>query len=238
MSHISLKRLIISQFIKFRVLQNRFTMITFIKKNWFYIGLAILGLALLNKKMPGVFPWSSSSKKEIYTEKQQEGGQSLFGLAGTNEPAVTISVMPDIEPEVTKPFLKRFAKVVQDEQEKYHIPASALLALAYVNSHSGTRALSTASNNYFARTCGANWDGPTTEVAGQCYRSYETAWASFRDASEQMSATRWAQKLIKDHNKKPEDWIEAFEENGYSDVKDAGEAMKKVLKGYRLFELD
>lgn len=238
MNRVTLKRWMINQFIRFRVFQNRFTMLIFIKKNWFVIGLAIIGLAFLNKKMPGILPWNSAPKQEKFTAAAPEEGQSLFGMPAGVATALPSSALPDIPQETAKTFLKRFAKVVQGEQEKYHIPASALLALAYVNSHSGTRGLAAEANNYFAMPCGPSWDGASAEVAGHCFRSYDNAWNSFRDASEQMSATRWAQKLIQKKVTDPEAWMEAFVENGYSDVKEAAPAMKGVFKAYRLFELD
>jgi hypothetical protein len=53
-----------------------------------------------------------------------------------------------------------------------------------------------------------------------------------------LSASRWAQKLIKGNVSDPAQWVDAFVENKYSDIKDADKAMKKVIKAFRLFELD
>lgn len=231
-----IKRLIINQLIKLRHFQNRFVMLQFIKKNWFYIGLFALAVIYFKKELRAYVSPSPSAGQEKFTEKKEGEGQSLLGI-GTGGKIVA-RAMPDIAPADAKAFLKRFAKVAQGEQEKFKVPASALLALAYVNSYAGTRPLATEGNNYFATPCGSLWDGDQMNVSEQCYRRYEKAWDSFRDASSQLSATRWAQAISKKGNNDWQTWVEAFAQNEYSDVPDAANEMGKVVKAYRLFELD
>ncbi len=236
----SLKRLIINQFIKFRRFQNRYIMVQFIKKHWFYIGLAILAIAYFRKEIKAYMDPNSTQVQEKFTQipDSDAGGQSLFNIGQEAKASSAATIMPTVSAADSKAFLRRFAKVVQGEYQKYKIPSSALLALAYVNSHGGTRALATEGDNYFARVCGGNWDGANMDIGGTCFRRYDKAWDSFRDASSQLSATRWAQALIQNKDTKWEQWINAFVENEYSDVKNAKEEMIKVIKAYRLFELD
>jgi Mannosyl-glycoprotein endo-beta-N-acetylglucosaminidase len=236
----SLKRLIINQFIKFRRFQNRYTMVQFIKKHWFYIGLAILAMVYFRKEIKAYVGPNGTPVPEKFTQTpdSEAGGQSLFNIGQETKASGVATIMPDVPEADAKAFLRRFAKVAQGEYQKYKIPSSALLALAYVNSHGGTRSLATEGNNYFARICGGNWDGSNMDIGGTCYRRYDKAWDCFRDASSQLSATRWAQALIQNKDTKWEQWIKAFADNEYSDVKNAKEEMIKVVKAYRLFELD
>jgi hypothetical protein len=237
MKQISLKNLFINRLMRLRLHNKRLIMIQFVKKNWFYIGLALLSLIYFRKDLSIILRPGEEKTTEKISEKEKDGGESLFGITG-NGTLVPGGELPEIPEETAKSFLRRFAKVAQGEQKKYSIPSSALLALAFVNSHSGTRPLATAANNYLALPCGENWDGPTAELGNLCFRRYETAWMSFRDGSEQLSASRWAQKLIKGNVSDPAQWVDAFVENKYSDIKDADKAMKKVIKAFRLFELD
>lgn len=236
----SLKRLIINQFIKFRRFNNRYAMVQFVKKNWFVVGLVILGMAYFRKEIKTYFKAEALPSQEKFTQAPtaDKAGQSLFGVGNEAATGGTSIPMPDISAPDAKSFLLRFGKVAKGEHEKYKIPASAFLALAYVNSHAGQRAIVGEGHNYFARLCGSNWDGERIEIGSTCFRQYAKPWDSFRDASSQLSATRWAQTLVKEKDTKWEHWVKAFAENGYSDVKNAEEEMVKVIRAYRLFELD
>jgi Mannosyl-glycoprotein endo-beta-N-acetylglucosaminidase len=237
MKQMVLKNLFINWLIRLRIYQKRKVMLQFVRRNWFYIGLVLLAAIYFRKDLLTIMHTGSDKTTEKYSAKEPEGGESLFsvGSTGSLTPGGTL---PDIPEATAKSFLRRFAKVVQGEQKKYHIPSSALLALAYVNSHAGTRALAEEANNFLALACGENWDGPTAEIGSFCFRRYETAWMCYRDGSEQLSATRWAQKLITSNEKDPGKWVEAFVANNYSDISNADQEMKKVIKSYRLFELD
>lgn len=80
-------------------------------------------------------------------------------------------------------FVKRFGKVARDEQAKFNIPASVILAEAMIQSSVGTRALTQSSNNFFAIPCGKYWKGEKIEEGDECFRAYANAWESFRDHS-------------------------------------------------------
>ena len=224
--------------VAFRGYKNLIVMLDFIKKNWFYIGLSVLALVYFRKQILGSLHIGREASTEKIIQKAGGGeGESLFGF--TPGPSVPpAGEIPEIPAAEAKVFLKRFAKVVQGEQAKYHIPASVLLALAYVNSHAGTRVLATSANNFYGLPCGISWNGSTTDINGTCFRQYETAWLSFRDASQSISATRWAQQLIQSKGKNQDQWIDAFKANGYCDGEKSSAEMKRIIKAYRLFELD
>jgi len=113
----------------------------FFKTNWFPIAVIILVLAAIVKKN-----WLSVAAHdgkgrdvEKITDNgaiatSQETQASLFTWASRSSVN-----LPDIPETVAIPFLQRFGKVAAGEQEKFGIPASVLLACAYVNSFSGKR---------------------------------------------------------------------------------------------------
>ncbi len=241
MKRSSLKHLIITQLIKFRRFKDRYFMLQFIKKNWFYVGLAILAVVYFRKELNAYIHRDAQSGPEKFTAAAKpEDGQSLFGI-GTSDaaaPSAARIAMPEVSDADAKAYLRRFAKVAQGEYQKFKVPASAFLALSYVNSHAGKRDVAIAGSNFFARSCGSQWEGERVESNGQCYRQYARPWDSFRDASSQFSATRWAQMLIQEKETRWEKWVEAFTANGYTDVQDAQQEMAKVIKSYRLYELD
>ncbi len=209
-------------------------MIAFLLKHWFYLGLLLLGLIYFSKEL---LPSNKGASAFTFPAKAENKTKEVAELGISSGSTTMVSIFPEVEEQEERAFLKRFSKVVQTEQAKYGIPASVLLALAYVNSFSGHRALTRTHHNYFAFQCGSGWEGKKVEIGMYCYRRYETAWESFRNASSSISATRWAQALV-DRNASLEDWLGALVENGYSDVRDAQRLMSTVILRYQLEDLD
>jgi flagellum-specific peptidoglycan hydrolase FlgJ len=215
-------------------------MLNWLKTNWFLAGLLVLALVAVYRLRFSASAVTPKVNHEKYTvASNPEEGQSLFAVTSTSSGNQVVA-MPTIEQADAKAFLLRFAKVAQSERDKYQVPASALLACAYVNSFSGTRILVTSANNYFAIPCGPQWSGDTYAAgeAGTCYRKYEKAWDSFRDASVLLTAQPWAKTAIDKGEKTGTAWIALLAKHGFSDVTNAEAEMLKVYKAFRLFELD
>jgi len=210
-------------------------MVTFLSKHWFYVGLTLLGLIYFRKEVQQQIQQIATATDSPRVDKK--GTMEATELGISSSATTMVSIFPEVSIETERAFLKRFSKVAQAEQQKYGIPASVFLALAYVNSFAGQRALSRTQHNYYALPCGAGWAGKKVEIGTYCYRTYETAWESFRNASSSLSATRWAQALIQGNGGSVE-WIRAIVENGYSDVREADRLMGSVIKRYQLEELD
>lgn len=210
-------------------------MVAFLSKNWFYIGLALLGLVYFRKELRNYVGVDAVRRTQVTDSNTENNATAALGVPSVQ--TTMVGIFPEVDEEVERVFLTRFSKVVQTEQGKFGIPASVLLALAYVNSFAGKRALSRTHFNYFALPCGAGWDGRKVEIGSYCYRKYETAWESFRNASSSISATRWAQELI-EANADSVDWVNGLVKYGYSDVRDADRLMVSVIQRYKLKELD
>ena len=212
----------------------------FFKTNWFPIAVIILVLAAIVKKN-----WLSVAAHdgkgrdvEKITDNgaiatSQETQASLFTWASRSSVN-----LPDIPETVAIPFLQRFGKVAAGEQEKFGIPASVLLACAYVNSFSGKRNWAMEHHNYFGLGCGGGWKGATETVNGVCIRHYDKAWDSFRDFSKYMSGRNDFASLQQSCGKDWKAWAKALDSKKISEVADFEAEMVKVLEAYRLFELD
>jgi Mannosyl-glycoprotein endo-beta-N-acetylglucosaminidase len=163
----------------------------FLKNNWFFIGLLLIGVTAVVRRNVSWWPGSAKTrdKTEKYTEVSASGGaESALGVLAANGDAV---VVPAIDAATSGAFQKRFATVVHAEQKKFNLPAAMLLACAYVNSFAGTRDLAAEANNYFALACGPDWDGATALRGQQCFRRYNSPWESFRDFSIYLAAQDW-----------------------------------------------
>lgn len=209
----------------------------FLKTNWFYVALGLLLLVYTVRKYPALNPFIGSGKAGSI-EKTTEG------KGGKKSGAALLGFVPDrtakeeeiasVDATKAEVFLKRFAPVVLSERKKFRIPASVMLACAYVNSQAGQKTLAQEGNNFFALPCDDSWDAETIQHKGTCYRKYESAWASFRDFSIYLSSQEWYGALKKSAGMDADPWIEKLGKEGVSNAKE----LQKVIEAYDLIELD
>lgn len=212
----------------------------FFKTNWFQIAVVILILAAMVKKnlLPTI---TNTGKGHNATEKLtgnsiasvEESRAGLFSWASRSTVA-----LPDIPETVAIPFLQRFGRVAVGEQQKFGIPASVMLACAYVNSFSGQRDWAKQYHNYFALGCSSNWEGASENIGGVCVRKYEKAWDSFRDFSKNLSGRNDFTALQQSCGSDWKKWAKALDTQKVSDVSGFETEMTRVIEAYRLYELD
>jgi len=213
----------------------------FVKKRWFSLALALLLLvAVLRKNI-------RFQTDDVSRPPAVETREKYTDAASTPKPAALLNVGGDgipatvrfhgVDDAATVAFLKRFAPVAVTEQGKFGMPASVLLAAAYVNSFGGKRASAVEANNYLATRCSSDWSGPEADISGACFRKYETAWEGIRDFSVIHSRKEWYAALKKDR-KDWRKWVKSMAGHRTSDVENAETEMVRVIEEYRLFELD
>jgi len=210
----------------------------FIKTNWFTIALVLLVLVYIIRKNlppgPGkVITPEHKEVKEAAPEKYTSAESNTF-LGFSLESARDGSQKHSPHEATAVAFLQRFGKVAVSERKKFGVPASVLLACAYVNSTAGQRETATTANNYFALSCSDEWEGETAKVGGKCVRRYETAWASFRDFSIFLTSQEWFGSVRKSAGKDWRIWVKELDQKGVSD----GGELEKAITTYRLYDLD
>ncbi|MDO8367070.1 MAG: glucosaminidase domain-containing protein [Saprospiraceae bacterium] len=210
----------------------------FFKTNWFYLAMGILLLLYAERKYPSLNPFNPHNRTapgEKITEGKdvQKRGVALLGFV-PDTPKSRPAALESIDAVKAEAFLKRFAPVAVSERKKFGVPASVILAVAYVNSEAGQRESAVAANNFFALSGLDNWEGESAKIGGERVRKYETAWASFRDFSIHLSSQEWFGSLKKSAGNDWRKWAEKLGAEGVSNTK----AMLKVMEAYRLFELD
>ncbi len=214
--------------------------IKFLKTNWFIIGIALIVLAAFVRKNLRLAPTNSSDDRtETAPEKftQKETDPKTTALLGW-KPDGGDARFSEPDEATAMAFITRFGKVAVGEQSKFGIPASVLVASGLVNSFAGGRDLATGANNFFAMPCTPTWTGKTSTSNGKCFRRYDTAWDSFRDFSVAVSGQPDFLKMKKSVKNSPEKWLENLEQAGFSDVQNFSEEALKLVKKYRLQDLD
>ena len=160
------------------------------------------------------------------------------GLIGEPEKVITAyDQLQDIDQAITEAYLKRFAKVALMEKEKFGIPASIILANGLLHSKAGKEMPAAKANNHFAIRCTRDWEGDQMTHQGDCYRSYESAWTSFRDHSFYLTTGSFSH-LPKLGEVDYKAWAKGLEKGGYSSQPNLARQLITVIDQYGLAELD
>lgn len=191
------------------------------------------------KKREGKLTEKASHKSPPPTT---EKGTSFFNFFdnpfGKSKKVKDLKVDLDKIDEATKQgYLKRFAHVAISEQEKFGIPASVILANALLHSSAGKGDVATTYNNHFTISCGNDWDGGTGSLKGICYRTYETAWMSFRNHSQYITSEKFS-NLTRLNAKDYKGWANGLEKAKFSNTKNLAKNIIRIIEQYGLNDLD
>ena len=162
----------------------------------------------------------------------------FFGDTGKNNKAKTLKdIYSDIKKSKKEAFIKQFSNVAIEEMNQFGIPASITLAQALLHGQAGTGALATQNNNHFSITCGSSWTDKSRDIQGVCYRSYNSAWQSFRDHSKLITSGRF-EALKKFSSTDYKQWAKGLQSKGYSTDDTYAELLIKIIKEQNLDRFD
>lgn len=148
-----------------------------------------------------------------------------------------LAKLAKIDPIEIDAFIKRFAHVAIAEQKKYGIPASITIANGLLLSSANHSILAEDHNNFFKLTCTPDWDGGSTRLYNTCYRTYETAWLSFRDHSNYLARmVRIADADLPPTKYKA--WANFLDKQGFSEEKQYKSQVIQLIQDLELFYLD
>ena len=226
--------------------------LAYVQKKWFTLSLILLTLIAIYKR-----DWSFSIKLndpqkeaknyvEKTTNKITDGGNvasassentplsiDWFSELGTTKKTAE---MPTLDDAAKIAYFKRFGQVAINEQKKFGIPASIILALGFRQSYSGTRAVTQRANNHFALPCSADFNGAKIQIDGACVRQYESAWLSYRDNSLFLTQGQFARlQGVSDY----QTWAKGLQKFGYpTDNKRLAVELIEIIERYQLHRLD
>lgn len=222
--------------------------LAFCKKNWFTVGLLIIGLYVYFKKdlsfqiqvqSPDKLEQNMGRQpKEKMTENALGNNSTtnklempFIGDRGGSKDA--FSELAKVEEADKQAFMERFAKVAIAEQKKFGVPASIVLGASLYQSYAGKREIAVAANNFFALPCSGTWTGNCMEAQGHQYRRYGTAWDSFRDFSL-FAKGNLGHLKGKDYRA----WAEALQQAGLGNGERFSKNLIDLIEAYKLFQLD
>ena len=164
----------------------------------------------------------------------------------TKKSSALLSSLAKIPVATQTAFLKRFAKVAQDDMQKFGVPASITLAFAIAYSEFGGNSLAQIHNNFFAIQCDEN--KATIGVSGKttpeynpnfCFMHFENAWSSFRTHSLILAGEPY-QELAKVANGDYKVWAIGLERLGYRqhDASFSAESLREIIEAFDLQRFD
>lgn len=199
--------------------------------NWFSVALVLLVLAAMAHKCEHK-PLSTNFIKNSTPFSQK----TALGLA--SDPIKSSHSPVEIDQTTSQAFLKRFAKVAKSESNKFGMPASVYLAIAFLNSHAGQSEAAVQANNIFGLACSEDWEGQSVITNNHCLKQYESAWEGWRDFSIHLSNQPWFGNLKQSAGENWAKWAEKIPNKDISGVSELGNKIVEVIRFYRLDELD
>ncbi|MGK0388876.1 MAG: flagellum-specific peptidoglycan hydrolase FlgJ [Maribacter sp.] len=186
------------------------------------------------KRLSGDQPESSSRLSGLKA--------SLFGVSKKKLTKKTSSSkkkqiqLQDINPNDVEAYISRFSNVAVSEMRKFGIPASIILANGLLQSGAGKTATSSSSHNHFNLLCDSSWNGKMKDFDGQCFKSYESAWAGYRGHSEYLSQNfgQLKKSADKDYTK----WAKGLKKGNFNGQKNLAKKLINTIEKYDLDQFD
>jgi flagellum-specific peptidoglycan hydrolase FlgJ len=138
-------------------------------------------------------------------------------------------------------YIKRFAKVAQNEMHQFGIPASITLAQGLLESQAGKSPLATKNKNHFGIKCFSkncqkgHCSNFTDDSHKDFFRIYATAWDSFRAHSQFLQNKRYAH-LIGEQDYRI--WAKGLARAGYATDKQYANKLIRLIESLELERYD
>lgn len=141
-------------------------------------------------------------------------------------------------------YVDRFINVAQTEMKKYGIPASIKLAQGLIETNAGESRLSTKNNNHFGMKCFSkkckkgHCSNFTDDSHKDFFRTYKSAWASYRSHSKMLVGNKRYQHLFKLAPVDYRGWAKGLYKAGYATDKRYAEKLINIIEELNLQQFD
>ena len=139
-------------------------------------------------------------------------------------------------------YIDRYKSIAVAHMERYGIPASITMAQGILESDCGNSLLSMKSNNHFGIKCKRNWTGDKVyhddDAKGECFRSYPSVEASYRDHAEFLDSQPRYDSLFAYSPTDYKSWARGLKAAGYATAPDYAQRLIRIIEENQLFLLD
>jgi LysM repeat protein len=135
-------------------------------------------------------------------------------------------------------YIDTYKNLAINEMKRTGVPASIKLAQGIHETMAGTSDLVLKSNNHFGIKCKTGWAGPKVyhddDAAGECFRSYDSAAASYRDHSNFLKGSPRYAFLFELDPEDYEAWAYGLKKAGYATNIKYSQILIRFIKEYNL----
>ena len=139
-------------------------------------------------------------------------------------------------------FISRYAPYAMEQQVKYGIPSSVILAQMAVESSWGSSALARNDNNFFGIKRGSSWTGRVSyyddDRPNEAFRSYSSVGQSLSDHSATLLQSRYLRRCPVNDSTDHLGWIRGIKAGGYATAPNYVESIEGVINRYGLEKFD
>lgn len=139
-------------------------------------------------------------------------------------------------------YIDRYKSIAVEHMERYGIPASITMAQGLLESDAGNSLLSRNSNNHFGIKCKRGWTGAKVyhddDAKGECFRSYPSVEASYRDHAEFLDTQPRYDSLFAYGPADYKNWARGLKAAGYATAPDYAQRLVRIIEEYQLYLLD
>lgn len=139
-------------------------------------------------------------------------------------------------------YINNYKDVAIAQMNQYKIPASITLAQGLLESAAGRSNLAAASNNHFGIKCHTTWTGARVyaddDVAGECFRKYNTVLESYNDHSLFLLENKRYSSLFNLSTTDYKGWAKGLKAAGYATAPKYAEQLINLIETYNLDQFD
>lgn len=139
-------------------------------------------------------------------------------------------------------YVDRYKAIAVAHMERYGIPASITMAQGILESDCGNSLLSMKSNNHFGIKCKRDWTGKKVyhddDAKGECFRSYPSVEASYRDHAEFLDSQPRYDSLFAYSSSDYRSWARGLKAAGYATAPDYAQRLVRIIEETKLYLLD
>lgn len=140
-------------------------------------------------------------------------------------------------------YIASYTRIALEQEKKYGIPASIILAQGILESGAGTSELTRQSNNHFGIKSGKNWRGPSyyawdDEPHKSAFRCYRSAEESYEDHSLLLKNSNRYRMLFSCNPYDYRSWAWGLQHAGYASAGNYAEALIGYIDAYALYAVN
>ena len=155
---------------------------------------------------------------------------------------IVVQSLPAQVRQTREEYIDRYKSIAVAHMERYGIPASITMAQGILESDCGNSWLSLQSNNHFGIKCKRNWTGDKVyyddDAKGECFRSYPSVEASYRDHAEFLDSQPRYDSLCAYSSDDYKSWARGLKAAGYATAPDYAQRLTRIIEENQLYLLD